>query len=155
MLSEEYIRRIVREQINNSDLFLVDIKVSPSKKINVYVDSMNGIKISDCARLSRSIENSLAADYDDYELEVSSPGLDKPLKIHRQYQKNVGRNIDIITKDGHKITGKLIKVYEDHIEIRAEEKVKSKHNNLKQPVLKNYVFDFSEIKSAMVVVEFN
>ena len=155
MITEEYIRRLVIEQIKNSDLFLVDVIVSPSKRINVYVDSMSGVKISDCVRLSRTIENNLPGDDDNYELEVSSPGLDKPLKLHLQYQKNMGRNLDIVTKDGLKTTGKLVKVSEDHIEIKAEDKEKKKHKNLKQPVLKNYVFDFSEIKSARVVVQFN
>ena len=79
--------------------------VTPANKINVYVDSMKGVSLQDCASLSRVIENNINSNNDDYELVVSSPGLDKPLKLHLQYEKNLGRVLDIITKDGNKTTG--------------------------------------------------
>jgi ribosome maturation factor RimP len=155
MINEEFIRKLVLDETDNSDLFLVDIKVSSSNKINIYVDSMSGVKISDCARLSRTIEGILSGHTDNYELEVSSPGLDKPLKLHLQYKKNLGRNLDVVTKDGRKTTGRLVKVSEDQIEIESENKEKSKDKKLKQPVLKKYVIDFNKIKSARVAVQFN
>lgn len=146
---------MIIEEIKNSDLFLVDVLISSSGKINVYIDSMSGVRIEDCTRLSRLIENSINRDNDDYELEVSSHGLDKPLKLHMQYEKNLGRELDIVTKDGNKTTGKLVNVTRDHIEIKGKDKEKGKHKNIRQPVVKNYVFDFNEIKSAKVVVHFN
>jgi len=151
MISEEFIKSIILQEIKNSDLFLIDVMVSASKKINVFVDGMNGITVKNCASLSMAIEKNIDQENDDYELEVSSPGLDKPLKLHIQYEKNLGRVLDIITKDGNKITGELIKVSEDCIEIKTKKKEKKK----KELVLKNYVFDFSDIKSAKVVVQFN
>lgn len=151
MISEEFIKSIILEEIKNSDLFLIDVMVSASKKINVFVDGMNGVTVKNCASLSMAIEKNIDQENDDYELEVSSPGLDKPLKLHIQYEKNLGRVLDIITKDGNKTTGELIKVSEDCIEIKAKKKEKKK----KELVLKNYVFDFSDIKSAKVVVQFN
>jgi len=151
MISEEFIKSIILEEIKNSDLFLIDVMVSASKKINVFVDGMNGVTVKNCASLSMAIEKNIDQENDDYELEVSSPGLDKPLKLHIQYEKNLGRVLDIITKDGNKTTGELIKVSEDCIEIKAKKKEKEK----KELVLKNYVFDFSDIKSAKVVVQFN
>lgn len=155
MISIELIKSIVIEEIAGSDLFLVDVMVTPVNKINIYIDSMKGVTIQDCSSLSRVIENKINRNNDDYELEVSSPGLDKPLKLHLQYEKNLGRMLDIITKDGIKTTGKLTKVNRDCIEIKTEIKEKDKHKNKKEPVLKNYVFDFSNIKSAKVVVQFN
>lgn len=155
MISEEFIRKLVLEEINNSDLFLVDVTVSSSNKINIYVDSMSGVKISDCARLSRTIEGILTRHTDNFELEVSSPGLDKPLKLHLQYEKNLGMNLDIVTKDGRKTTGRLVKVSKTQIEIETDNKEKGKSKNIKQPGLKKYVIDFNKIKSARVAVQFN
>jgi len=155
MISEDIIRKMVLEEIKNSDLFLVDVRVSSSRKVNVYVDSMSGVRIEDCARLYRAIENNINRDNESYELEVSSPGLDKPLKMNLQYEKNLGRELNIITKDGSKTTGTLMKVTGDHIEIQAKDKETRKQKNIKHPVLKNYVFGFNEIKSARVVVQFN
>ncbi len=155
MISEEHIRNIINEEIKNKSLFLIDLKISSSYKINVFIDSMKGVTIEECAELSRVIREKLNKNIDDYVLEVSSPGLNKSLVLPFQYEKNIGRYLDIITKDGIKTTGRLMKVFRNGIEIKSEVTVKNKPGRKRVRSTKDLVFDFADIKSARVIVSFN
>lgn len=110
MIKKEQIIELANQKIEGTPLFLVDVKVSPSNKIEVYVDGDNGIGISDCVSISRHIEGNLDREIEDYSLEVSSPDATKPLKLSRQYLKHVGRDFEIQLNDGTQLTGKLIEV---------------------------------------------
>ncbi len=155
MIAEEYIRSIIDEETRKMNLFLVDMKISSSAMINVFVDSMKGVTIKECALLSAVIKEKLKKHIDDYALEVSSPGLDKPLLLKEQYEKNLGRRLDIVTKDGQKEIGRLINVLKKGIEIESEVLEKNKSGKKKKYIIRKLVFDFAEIKSAKVVVSFN
>jgi ribosome maturation factor RimP len=155
MISEEYIKNIIDGELAKRNLFLVDLKISSSNKINVFIDSMKGVTIEECAKLSSVIKDELNKDIDDYVLEVSSPGLNNPLILPLQYEKNLGRYLDIITKDGFRKTGRLTKVFENGIQIKSELTLKNKQGRKKSQETKEYVFDFTEIKSAKVIVSFN
>src|SRR4030042_1586705 len=99
MISAERIRTCIDEELRRNDLFLIDLVVSSSNRIKVVIDSMKGITVDECARLSRTIENKLDRDEEDFDLEVSSPGLDRPLVLPFQYLKNTGRQIEVLTME--------------------------------------------------------
>lgn len=136
----------------NPGYFLVDISIKPTNNIKVYVDADQGASIDYLGRLNRAlykqIEEGNMFPGGDFSLEVSSPGLDEPLKLHRQYLKNIGRDIEVVLKNGIKREGKLISASEDEIVIE-EEKGKGKNKVLIQhTILKE------EIKATRVQVKF-
>lgn len=123
-MEEKRIKVIAEQAIEGiEDLFIVDVKVkgnSGNQKVLVFVDGDEGISIDQCSQISRHVGNSMEEEdfmSGKYTLEVSSPGLDHPIVLHRQYVKNVGRVLDIETLDGGKVDGKLLKVNSDAIEI--------------------------------------
>jgi len=88
MITTEQIEKLVAEKLENKDVFLVDIRIRHGNRISVFLDSDTGVNIKTCAELSRYIEFNLDRESEDFELEVSSAGLDQPLKLLRQYVKN-------------------------------------------------------------------
>ncbi|HMO32903.1 MAG TPA: ribosome maturation factor [Lacibacter sp.] len=94
------------------ELFLVDVKLKPGNKIQVLLDADAGLPLSTCVACNRTlykqVEEAGLFPPGEFELEVSSPGLDEPLKLPRQYSKNIGRQVEVLLKDGRKITGKLL-----------------------------------------------
>src|SRR5476651_123796 len=125
---EKRVRELVEEKIaDKPNLFLVDVKMHSNGKLMILVDGDNGIGIDDCVAISRHVGFHLEEDNvidTAYNLEVSSPGLDAPLTLMRQYVKNIGRNLAIKMADGAKREGKLSGITEDAVII--EEKVKEK-----------------------------
>lgn len=128
MQIEKRVAELVEEKISDRpELFLVEVKMLPNNKLIIHVDGDEGISIQDCAAISRHVgfhleeENAIEKAYN---LEVSSPGVGEPLKLKRQYDKNVGREVSIKLEDGGKKEGKLLAVNADSITV--EEKVKEK-----------------------------
>ncbi len=124
------IEQEINDIIKDSDKFLVDVLVSKNKKITVYIDADQGLNISDCKTISRElykriVENEIYPD-GEFALEVSSPGLDQPLRSIRQYQKNVGRLLDVTSQDGSIVEGRLTEVEEDSITLEIKNKKESK-----------------------------
>lgn len=126
---KENIAQVLNKRFEDSDLFLVDIKVSPQMKIGVFIDSIENVNIQTCAETSRFLENYLEENNlvsDNYLLEVSSPGLDEPLKVHQQFEKALGIRVDVLLKNGIKETG-ILQFYDgESIKILIEEKKKKK-----------------------------
>ncbi|MGC9345503.1 MAG: beta-CASP ribonuclease aCPSF1, partial [Candidatus Bathyarchaeales archaeon] len=125
MISEKHIQDLVESRIALSDMFLVEVIVSQGNEIRVLVDSKEGVSIEECVELSRWLGQELDRQDENYSLEVSSPGLGSPLKLMQQYEKNIGREVEVILKDGIKRKGKLMSVDEDTITLEVSEKVKS------------------------------
>ncbi len=117
MIKEKQIKKLIDSQLQGTDKFLVDIIVKRGNSILVFIDGDEGVKLQDCIDLSRHIESNLDRDYEDFSLNVSSHGLDQPLKLLRQYKKNEGRGLSVLLSDGSKIKGKLIMAKEDGISI--------------------------------------
>ena len=142
------------EGILNDDpqYFLVELKIRPTNNIKVFLDGDNGISIEKCIsynrRLYKMIEESGLVPPDDFSLEVSSPGLDEPLKLYRQYKKNVGRKVEVLQKDGVKTEGLLKEVSEE--EITVEE---TKGKNKKKQVIEHKI-SFESIKSTKIQIVF-
>lgn len=154
MITAEKIKQLVEEKIEGSPNFIVDVTVKPGNKIMVLMDSDKGIVVADCVEVSRHIESNLNRDVEDFSLEVSSPGLDYPFKTPRQYKKNIGRQVNTITKTGEKVTGKLVEVGNDGIVIETKVKEKVEGKKSKQLIIDNVNLPFNEIKETKVVLSF-
>jgi ribosome maturation factor RimP len=149
MISKETLQPMVEELLEGTDKFLVDIVIQPTNRIYIYFDSDTSITIHDCQEISRTIESNLDRDNEDYDLTVSSSGIDRPLKMLRQYRKNIGKELDVVTNDGKNLTGILVKAEEDFLEL--EYPVKKPKKEIKRG---NSRLPLSEIKTAKIIVKF-
>jgi ribosome maturation factor RimP len=152
MINAELIRDYLQEELTLRGLFLVEVLVRPGNRILVLVDSMKGITLDECRTVSRFLESKFDRDVEDYELEVSSPGLDRPLKLPIQYEKNTGRMLDVLKTDGIKITGKLLNITGDFIQLESEVIVKDSKTGKKKKEYPIQEVKLEEIKSAKVVI---
>jgi ribosome maturation factor RimP len=154
MITAELIHSILEEILDDTDFFVVEVKVAPGNKIAVELDTHAGILISQCAQISRKIEQKLDRDQEDFELQVSSPGLEKPLRHYKQYLKNIGRKVSVNTADFSK-EGLLQAVEEDKILLATEEKELVEGKKSKQKVQKIIPILFNQIKETKVKITFN
>lgn len=152
MIHTTRIENLLSEELARRDLFLVEAMVRPGNKIVVYIDSIKGVTLEECIAISRYLENALDRDVEDFELEVSSPGLDRPLKLPVQFEKNIGKVLDIVRKDGIKLTGTLVRI-ENGI-IRTENQVTQKDatTGKKKMEIQTDEILLEDIKSAKVVI---
>ena len=152
---EKRVTELVEEKISaegRTDLFLVDVKMHSNGKLVILVDGEKGIGIADCAQISRHVGFHLEEENiveDAYNLEVSSPGIDAPLVLPRQYVKNIGRQLAIKMADGSKKEGKLTGMTEDAVII--EEVIKEKG---KKAETIEVVVPFSQITETKVLISF-
>ncbi|HLK30029.1 MAG TPA: hypothetical protein VKT28_15720 [Puia sp.] len=132
--------------------FLVEIKIKPTNNVKVFLDGDNGISIEKCVQYNRALYKKLEESHlfpaDDFSLEVSSPGLDQPLKSLRQYKKNIGRLIEVLFIDGTKKEGKMTEVTEDGIVLEE-----TKGKNKKKEII-NHAILFSNIKTTTIQIVF-
>ncbi|TBO45172.1 ribosome assembly cofactor RimP [Pedobacter kyonggii] len=153
MQVEKRVAALVEEKIaDRPELFLVEVKMLPNNKLIIHVDGDEGISIQDCVAISRHVgfhleeENAIEQAYN---LEVSSPGVGEPLKLIRQYNKNIGRTVSIKLKEGLKKEGKLLSVTENNLLI--EESVKEKG---KKAVAIQTAVPFNDILETSVLISF-
>ena len=155
MITKEQITEMVQSHIVDKGLFLVDVNVGKANDIKVLLDSMEGVSIEECVEISRWLSAILEDAGDNFSLEVSSPGLDAPLMIRQQYEKNIGRDVEVIFTDGKKKKGKLLEVSADGILIETTEKqLAGGSQKKKKDVLVKKSCSFDEIKSTKVVITF-
>lgn len=150
----EDILKSENKKLSDKSIFLTDVKISVDNRITILIDSFDGIKIKDCAFLSKKVEQHLDRENEDFELIVSSAGLDNPFTVHKQYEKNKGKLIKIFTLEGEKIKGKLISVSEIEIEIEPEIKKHKKNKTKIENKKENLTVAFSRIKEAKIVITF-
>jgi ribosome maturation factor RimP len=148
MISKETIQPLVEEILAGTDKFLVDLVIQPTNRIYIYFDSDTSITIHDCQEISRTIENNLNREEEDYDLTVSSSGIDRPLKMIRQYRKYVGKEFEIVTMDGKNDTGILVKVEDDFLELEHPVKKKKEIKRENTRVL------LSDIKTGKLIIKF-
>ena len=153
MINEELIRSLIEEKLTD-DIFVVDIQVSAGNAISVLIDSDKGLSIDQCVAFSRQIEHNLDRDAEDFELEVSSPGLTHPFKVLRQYQKNIGREVEIATTDGSKHTGILKEAGENGITLEENRRERVEGKKKKVTVTETVQFSFDQIRTAKSVISF-
>ncbi len=134
------------------DIFLIEIKVKPINNIKIFLDADSGLGIEKCIKINRALyrimEEMGLYPEGDFSLEVSSPGIGEPLKQYRQYLKNKGRDVELITADDRKLNGKLLEVNEEVITIETVE------GKGKKQVIKAEDIPFSDIKQTKVQIKF-
>ncbi|RXQ93045.1 ribosome assembly cofactor RimP [Ancylomarina salipaludis] len=154
MIDKKTIQGIIEKEIENTDLYLVETKVSSNNTISVMIDSLAGVPISTCIELSRAIEGQLDREIEDFELQVSSAGIGQTFQVIQQYHKNIGKEVEVLTTDGNKFNGKLLVVGENEIEVEIEELVKVEGKKKKQLITKTLKLNFEQIKSTKDIITF-
>ena len=157
MINRKEIERLVEERIQELDngLYVVEMTISSSNVIRIEIDKINGgVTVADCVSVSRNVEHNLDREKADFELHVSSAGLDKPFRHINQYIKNVGRTINVQTKDNRTIEGEIVKVADEKIILSAEEMQLLEGKKKKEKVEVIYEIMLTEIKEANIVISF-
>lgn len=155
MIDKELLSKTVADMIDGTDIFVVDIKVSPDNDIVVEIDSPDNIDVDTCAAITRRIEEVFDRDTEDYSLEVGSAGLTAPFKVRGQYLKNIGNEVEVLTCDGRKLKGVLTAVTDDgRFTVTVPTKVK--HEGAKRPVVEDveHVLDPADCRSVRYNLEF-
>ena len=148
------VQKVIEDKIGSSDKFLVDLTLNAtSKKIQVLIDGDQGVSIDDCVALSREIRDTFEEALDDYNLEVSSAGIGYPLTHVRQYLKNTGKMLEIITSDDEKLIGEVVSVdIENGIVLKVGVKKGSKNKSKTEE--EEVELPYFKIKSAKVILSF-
>ena len=156
----QQIEAIVLDVLNGDpNYFLVEARIKPTNNVKIFIDGDQGITIEKCVQLNRTmykkIEEANIFPPGDYSLEVSSPGLDEPLKLHRQYKKNIGRFIEVLLQDGTRKEGRLLEVSEDGIIVEEKLGKKTGHGKVERNVaFESHTYLFNNIKSTKIQVVF-
>jgi ribosome maturation factor RimP len=148
MIEKSFIEELVRNFTDGKEMFLVGTKVSSTNKITVLVDTKNGVTIDECVELHRHIEENLDREAEDFELQVSSPGLDASFMVIDQYYKNEGRKVEVVDEDGQKHSGILKNVTQGGFDLDTEVKIKGKGKEINQ-----ISFNFEQVKTTKIVLE--
>ncbi len=135
------------------DLFLIDLTITDSNKIIVTLDGDNGVQLQDCINISRAIEHNLDREEQDFALEVASAGVSAPLKLVRQYKKNVGRTLSVKTKT-QTIQAELVDVSDEDITLEWSSREPKKIGKGKETVLHNEKIAYGDIVEAVVTIIF-
>lgn len=137
---------------DKKEVFIVSVRIKPTNNIKVFLDADNGINIDTSAKVNRSLYRIIEEKdwYPDgnFSLEVSSPGLDEPLKLLRQFNKNIGRTVEVMLEDNSKLEGKLLQASEEAIEIEIKEGKNKKAVTLIKTI------PFKEIKQVKILISF-
>ncbi len=158
MQTEDRLAALLTEKFQEEDFadcFLIELTISASKKVEVIIDSDSGLTFKKCQRISRYLEQHLDEEGwlgEKYIMEVSSPGVDRPLKFHRQYVKNIGRQVEVKLLEDQVETGLLTAVHEESIDL--EQKVRRQEGKRKKTVIETRSIPFSDIKQTKVKISF-
>ena len=129
MISKKEVVKLAQERIKELDNgnYLVDVTISPKNSIRVKMDNLNvGVSVKDCVSVSRNIEHNLDREKEDFELQVSSPGLDQPFMVMQQYLKNIGKQVSVTTQTNETLTGELVEASKKEISLRELKVEKNK-----------------------------
>ena len=154
MITRESVERLIEEKIEGTDMFIVDVNVRPGNVIDVTLDSDSGITIEACTEVHRHLLHEMDREVEDYSLEVSSPDLSKPLKVTRQYMKNVGRDLAVKKHDKSKIEGELLAATESGITLKTAQKEEVPGKKGKKLVEREINLEYADIAEAKIMIRF-
>lgn len=154
MIDRQTVLSAVESSIEGTDLFIVDVTVTPAKTITIEVDAPGDLDIDTIGALTRRINELLPEERDDYDIEIGSAGLTAPFKVRGQWLKNVGNPIELLTNDSRKLVATLAEVGDDTFTITYE--VKEKIEGQKKPVMveKSEIIPFTSVKKACYHLDF-
>lgn len=149
------VEQLVHEFLETrKDLYLVDLKISAGDDITVILDGDEGLSLQDCLDASRAIEFNLDREEHDFSLQVMSPGLSEPLKLPRQFKKNMGREIELLLNSDEKIQGEVVVVDDEKVTLVLRYRRPKLIGKGKEDVVENKEIPYTEIKKALVVIKF-
>jgi ribosome maturation factor RimP len=154
MITRESVTTLIEAKIAETDMFIVDVTVRAGNVIDVTLDSDAGITIEACTEVHRHLLHEMDREVEDYSLEVSSPDLTKPLKVTRQYIKNIGRDLAVKKADKSKIEGLLIAANEQEITLLTAQKEEVPGKKGKKLVERKITIPFTEMTEAKVMIRF-
>lgn len=151
---KEKVENLLEEAFEeNNSLFLIELKIDGSNHISVVIDGDQGVTVNDCIAVSRKIEHNLDREEEDFSLEVTSAGVSQPLQYPRQYKKNIGRKLAVVTSKD-KMEGELVKVEDGKITLQWKAREPKPVGKGKVTVRKEAVVPMEEIKEAKVIITF-
>jgi ribosome maturation factor RimP len=154
MITRESVTQLIEEKIAGTDMFIVDVTVRPGNVIDVTLDCDSGITIEACTEVHRHLLHSMDREVEDYSLEVSSPDLTKPLKVFRQYLKNIGRDLSVKKADKSKTEGELVAASEHDVTLLTSQKEEVPGKKGKKLVEREITIPFADITEAKVMIRF-
>lgn len=154
MIDKSVVKAVVEEWLQDKEYFLVDIEVSPDDKIVVEIDHVDGVWIEDCVELSRYIESRLSRDEEDYELEVGSAGLGQPFKVPQQYINFIGKEVEVLDREGKKVQGTLKSVNGNDFVVAVDEKVKIEGKKRPEIQSVDHAFQMDQVKYTKYLISF-
>lgn len=154
MISKDIIAHIIEEYTKDTTYYLVDAKISMDNRILVEIDNFDGVSIGFCKDLSKHIESKLDRDVEDFELEVSSAGLTSPFKVLKQYEKNIGNEVEVLTTSGIKKRGILKDFDTEKITLTEEKKIIPEGGKRKKTIQEDTEILFDKIKSTTYIFKF-
>ena len=154
MIDKRVIEQLVEEKLASSSYYLVSVEVQPGNIIVVEIDNDDAVSIDDCVELSRYIEEHLDRDAEDFELEVGSAGITSPFKVLRQYKKNIGNEVEVLTKNGVKLTGLLKSADEEGFVVTVTKQVKPEGAKRKVTIEEDLPYTYNEIKYTKYLIRF-
>lgn len=154
MIQKDKVKELVAKWLEGKEYFLVDASVDPQNKIVVEIDHKDGVWIEDCCELSKFIESNLDREIEDYELEVGSAGIGQPFKVVQQYINSISYDVELLTADGKKMEGTLLKADEEGFAVGVLQKVKVEGKKRPQTVEVEMPFKYDEVKWVKAIIDF-
>jgi ribosome maturation factor RimP len=153
MIDKTALEQVINEALEGTNMYMVTINVSKDNIIDVALDSDEVITIDDCVAVNDAVHAALDRDIEDYELTVGSYGITSPLLLPRQYRKNVGGEVEVLTSDGHKLKGVLADADDEGFTLTMT--VKRKLEGKKRPELveEQERFNYSDIKYTKNIIK--
>lgn len=145
---------MIDEKLEGTDFFIVDIDISTANKISVEMDGDNGFPISECINFSRQIEGNLDREVEDFSLEVSSPGLNKPFRLTRQYLKNLNKTVLVKSAEGVDVKGLLTYADDTKISVQTSRKERLEKKKKKVEIVEDIEILRENILETKLVIEF-
>lgn len=154
MIAKDIVNQVITDFLASTELYLVDLIIAPDNRISIEIDSFKGVSLDDCVALNKFIESRIDREVEDYELEVSSAGLTEPFKVLKQYEKNVGREVEVLTKEGKKYSGILLSFDPDAFSVEVVQTVKQEGAKRKITVKSEMKFSYNDIKTTKLIIRF-
>ncbi len=154
MIEKSKVVDIVNTKLDGSKYYLVDVQVTKTNEINVEIDADEGVDIDFCVELSRFVESQLDREVEDFELNVGSAGLTTPFKIKRQYEKNLGNQIEVLAADGRKHRGELVAVDEETFKVDERVMEKREGDKRKKEYVNTCEYRYDEVKRVTCLIDF-
>lgn len=154
MINKQELIDVINTELEGSDIFLVEVKVSADNIIDVAIDSMGSVTIDDCIALNNKVLDHFDRDVEDYELTVGSYGISDPFKVLQHYKKNMGGEVEVLTKDGKKLKGTLKDADKEGFTLTITKKVKLEGKKRPEMVDEDLNYKYDEIKYTKNIIQF-